>query len=105
MIKFKKKHYFCLKLYLRLCQNQKKEKFILSYGESYRNSISYTYDNHLEVVAQIDNCFVMFSLLAHRLKFQQEQVKNVYLLSYLTSIANNFLTVKQLFITGFHFQM
>ena len=82
-----------------------KENFILNFGEAYRNSSSHTYDNHLEAVNQIDECFVKFSLLAHRLKFQQNEVKNVYLLSYLTSIANNFLVVKQLFVTGFHFQM
>lgn len=82
-----------------------KKEFIESFGISNSDTSSYTFDNHLDVVDHIDNCFAKFSTLAYRLKFQQNEIKNVYLLSYVTAIANNFLVIRQLFVTGFHLQM
>jgi hypothetical protein len=82
-----------------------RKQFIESFGKSDRKTAAYTFDNHLDVVNHIDNCFLKFSILANRIRYDENSTKNVYLLAYATSIANNFIIIKQLFVTGYHFQM
>ncbi|WP_459641457.1 hypothetical protein, partial [Flavobacterium sp. CGRL2] len=83
-----------------------RKEFIENFGKSHSKITTNTFDNHLDIVEHIDNCFFKFMILSNRIRDNaKESIKELYLLAYTTSIANNFLVIKQLFATGFHFQM
>lgn len=84
-----------------------KNELINMFNEMEMENISENKENYKEIIESFEDCIFRYSCLSFGLleKSNFKSKKLFYTNGYLTSITNNYLTLKITFLSGYHFQL
>ena len=84
-----------------------KEELIEMFNDIEKENIAKNEKNYNGIIESFNNVIFKFTSLSFALleKGNVKTKKQFYTNGYLTSIANNYLTIKNIFLSGFHFQL